>query len=91
MYKYHRLGFDAMAKNVPSARAEVLNALKLLEKVYERKPGSFQLQVFFNAKSSEIVELFSEGLPKEKTEVTNLLSKIDANNISKYDQIVKGK
>ena len=90
-YKYHRLGFDLMAKNVPTGRAGVLNSLKLLEQVYDRKPGGFQLQIFFNAKSNEIVSLFSEALPKEKTEASNLLSKIDANNLSKYGKITKGK
>ncbi len=91
MYKYHRLGFDALAKNVDNGRAEVLKSLKLLESVHNRVPISFQLRVFFNAKSNEIVDLFSEALPKEKIEVTNLLTKIDANNLSKYEKIAKGK
>jgi len=90
-YKYHRYGFDVMAKDVANSRIVVLESLKLLEKVYERKPGSFQLQVFFNAKSNELVDLFSNALPKEKAEASNLLMKIDANNLKKYDQIVKGK
>ncbi len=90
-YKYHRLGFDAMAQNVQKGRAVILTALKLLEKVYDRKPGSFLLQIFFNSKSSEIVELFAEALPNEKSEITNLLNKIDPNNSSKYDKIIKGK
>lgn len=91
MYKYHRMGFDVMAQNVPNGRAVVFNSLLLLDKVYERKPGSFQLQLFFNAKSNEIVDLFVDGEPKEKTEITNLLNKIDPNNLSKYNKIAKGK
>lgn len=90
-YKYHRLGFDVMAKNVQVGRAAVLKSLKLLEQVYERKPGNFQLQIFFNAKSNEIVDLFKEAIPKEKTEVKNLLGKIDATNLSKYEKITAGK
>ncbi len=91
MYKYHRLGFDKMAQNVPEGRAAVFQSLLGLEKVYERKPGSFSLQMFFNAKSNEIVDLFVEGLPKEKSDLTNLLNKIDPNNLSKYQKIMKGK
>ena len=90
-YKYHRLGFDAMAQKVQTGRAVILTALKLLEKVYDRKPGSFLLQIFFNSKSNEIVELFTEALPSEKSEITNLLNQIDPNNSSKYDTIIKGK
>lgn len=91
IYSYHREGFDIMSKSVPAGRAVVFNSLKGLEKVYERKPGSFSLQIFFNSKSSEIVDLFVEGTPKEKAEITNLLNKIDPNNLSKYDKILKGK
>ena len=90
-YQYHRSGFDMMAKNVEVGRAGVLKSLKLLEPVFNRKPGNIQLQMFFNAKSKEIVDLFSEALTKEKTEVTNLLNKIDATNLSKYQKITKGK
>lgn len=90
-YEYHRLGFDAMAKNVEVGRAAVLKSLKLLDAVYTRKPGNFQLQIFFNAKSNEIVDLFKKGLVKEKNEVSNLLNKIDPTNLSKYEKITKGK
>ncbi|MDF1672013.1 MAG: DUF4835 family protein [Vicingaceae bacterium] len=91
MYKYHRLGFDMMSKDVTIGRSVVFSSLQGLEKVYERKPGSFSLQIFFNAKSSEIVDLFIDGTTKEKAEITNLLTKIDANNLAKYDKIAKGK
>ena len=80
-----------MAKNVQTGRAEVLKSLKMLEQVYQRKPGNFQLQIFFNAKSNELVDLFKEALPKEKTEVSTLLKKIDANNLTKYEKITSGK
>jgi hypothetical protein len=90
-YEYHRLGYDVMSNNVIGGRAAVLKSLTLLEQVYDRKPGNFQLQVFFNAKSNEIVDLFSEALTKEKTQLMNLLNKIDATNLSKYESITKGK
>ena len=90
-YKYHRLGFDNMAKNVETSRASVLTSLNLLELVYKRRPGNFQLQIFFNAKSNELVDLFTDALPREKSEAKNLLDKIDANNLTKYEKIIKGK
>lgn len=91
IYKYHRLGFDTMSKNVVNGRAAVFASLQPLQKVYERKPGSFSLQIFFNAKANEIVDLFIEGTTKEKAEITNLLNRIDPNNLSKYNKITKGK
>ena len=80
-----------MSENTTKGREEVYNSLLILERVYERKPGSFQLQVFFNAKSNEIVDLFGEGLPKEKSGLTNLLTKIDPNNLSKYNKLAERK
>ncbi|MDG1476873.1 MAG: DUF4835 family protein [Vicingaceae bacterium] len=90
-YRYHRLGFDIMAENVANGRIEVLKSLMLLEDVFKRRPGNFQLKIFFNSKVDEIVSLFSEGLAKEKTQVTNLTNQIDPTNQSKYEEIAKGK
>lgn len=90
-YNYHRLGFDVMAKELVPGRAKVLKSLTLLEKAYDINPNSFQLQVFFNAKSDEIVSLFKKATSREKTEVYNLLSKINPINVIKYERILKGK
>lgn len=88
-YEYHRLGFDEMAKDVAKGRAKVLESLKLLENVYKAKPGAFHLQVFFNSKADEIVNLFKGGLANEKSEVITLLDKINPMNGSKYKEIRK--
>tara|TARA_B100000809_G_scaffold240674_1_gene263189 strand:+ start:704 stop:1612 length:909 start_codon:yes stop_codon:yes gene_type:complete len=90
-YQYHRLGFDIMAKNVAEGRIVVLKSLLQLEEVYKRRPGNFQLKIFFNSKVDEIVSLFSDGLAKEKTQITNLVNKIDPTNQTKYEKILKGK
>jgi hypothetical protein len=89
IYKYHRLGFDRMTSNMTEARAQVLSALKDLRPVYNDKPNSFFMQFFFNAKSDEIVNLFSQADPDEKKEAMELLTVIDPGNISKYNTIEK--
>jgi hypothetical protein len=90
-YQYHRLGFDLMAKNVAEGRVQVLKSLLQLEKVHDRRPGNFQLKIFFNSKVDEIVNLFSDGLAKEKTLISNLVNKVDPTNLTKYEKITKGK
>jgi len=89
-YQYHRLGFDVMSKDIAKGRSVVLKSLMKLEEVYQRRPGSFLLQIFFNSKADEIVNLFSKGLAKEKTQVSNLVNKIDITNLTKYEKITKG-
>jgi hypothetical protein len=86
-YKYHRLGFDVMAKDVAGGRAVVLEALTLTQKVYQEKPGSFNLYLFYVAKADEIVNLFCQGLNEEKTKVVSMLSEIDPANSNKYSKI----
>lgn len=90
-YEYHRLGFDIMAEKVAEGRALVLKSLLQLEKVHQRRPGNFQLKIFFNSKADEIVSLFSEGLSKEKTQISNLVNLVDPTNQSKYEKITSGR
>ena len=91
IYKYHRLGFDKMNDNVSEARITILDALRPLRNVYNDRPNSFFMQFFFNAKADEIVNLYQQGTPDEKTQVTQLLNTIDPGNISKYNTIASGK
>lgn len=89
VYKYHRNGFDKMSVDVQSGRSAVLSSLELLRKVYENKPGSYSLQLFFLAKADEIVNLFSVAEPSEKINITALLNEIDPANSSKYNKILQ--
>ena len=88
-YKYYRLGLDRMSSRPNEARTDMADYLKLLQDVYRRKPDPylFLLQIVFDAKSSEWIDVFSNGTPDEKTRVVRLLKEIDAPNISKYDKI----
>lgn len=47
------------------------------------------LQLVFDAKSDEFVNLFSESFPDEKTRVYNILKEIDPANSGKYLKITK--
>ncbi len=89
IYKYHRLGLDRMSERPNEARGDIADYLKLLQEVYRRKPDPylFLLQIVFDAKSNEWVELFSNSTPDEKTRVVRILKEMDPANISKYEKI----
>lgn len=89
VYNYHRLGFDVMYQDIESGRAEVLKALQSLEPIHNLKPLSFPMQIFFNAKSDEIVKLFSGGTQDEKSKVVPLLQKIDPGHGIVYQNITR--
>jgi len=89
MYKYYRLGLDRMSGRPNEARADIAEYFKLLQDVFRRKPDPylFLLQIVFDVKSNEWVDIFSNGTPDEKNRVVRLLKEIDPSNISKYDKI----
>ncbi len=92
-YTYHRLGLDQMYDKVDQGRNSVTESLQYLQKLYNAKPGLFALQLIFDAKRDEIVNIYSDQRvsPTEKTTVANLLKEIDPANSSKYQAIVDGK
>ena len=84
MYDYHRQSLDLMASDTKTGRAIMLKALETISKVNRSYPNSMIIQMFTNAKSTEIIEIFKKGTSEEKRSVRTIMSKIDASNASKY-------
>ena len=87
-YKYHHLGLDIMYQNRDQGRAVIAESLELLRKVHKDKPASFNIQLFFNAKADELINIFSGSAGEEKTRVVNLLNEVDPANSNKYQKIM---
>ena len=87
MYKYHRLGLDIMFDKPDEGRSEILKSMDLLVGVYKNRPATFIMELFFNAKADEIVNIFSKGLPDEKTKVVQTLTTVDPANTTKWYKI----
>lgn len=91
IYRYHRLGLDVMAENVTDGRLELLSALELLQKAHRAKPNSYILQVFFDAKSDEIVNIFKPAFTDERKRIYNIVSEVNPANLSKYNVLIENK
>jgi hypothetical protein len=91
IYRYHRHGLDAMDSKVVEGRAEIAKSLELLQKIYRDKPDPFlqPLHLIFDSKSDEIVKVFSESFPEEKSRMFQLLTEIDQANANKYKVIME--
>jgi hypothetical protein len=87
-YNYHRLGFDIMYDDIVGGRKAVLESLQLLDKVQRARPGSLNLQMFLTAKSTELINLYSQAEITEKNAAVNVLKKLDPSNSSKYQEIL---
>ncbi len=91
MYQYHRLGLDKMSEDLEEARGEILSALQKLQKVHRKRPGTFAMTVFFDAKNDELVNVFSEASDVEKKQALEVLLEIDPSNSSKYNESLSEK
>ncbi|RLD60846.1 MAG: DUF4835 domain-containing protein [Bacteroidetes bacterium] len=89
LYSYHRLGLDIMSEKVSDGRSVISESLETFRQVHQKKPGSFLMQLFFDAKRDEIVNIFSEAFPEEKTRIYNVLKTVDPANDSKYQKIIR--
>lgn len=89
IYRYHRLGLDQMSDDVETGRASINESLELLKKANREKPGLFILQLFLEAKRDEIINIYSQASPMDKTKAVNTLKEIDPSNASRYQKILE--
>ncbi len=92
-YRYHRLGLDQMYDNVDKGRTSVTESIELLQKLYNSKPNLYALQLIFDAKRDEFVNVYADQRvpPMEKSNVVNILKEIDPANGNKYQAILESK
>ncbi len=90
-YRYHRLGLDLLSQRPAEARAEIAEGLLLLQRVFREKPDPFMhiLQVMLDAKSDELVNVFSQSNPEELRRITAILREIDPANTAKYQKLLQ--
>ena len=89
MYNYHRNGLDLMSQRAEEGRATIAESLRDLQKVFRKRPSTYILQMFFDAKVDELVNVFSKSYPDERNRVLTILNEIDPSNGSKYARISK--
>jgi hypothetical protein len=89
IYNYHRNGLDLMSDRVEEGRANIAESLRDLQRVFRRRPSLYILQMFFDAKSDELVKIFSKSFPDERNRVLTILNEIDPSNGNKYEKIAE--
>ncbi len=90
LYDYHRMGMDVMTEDAANSRKKIADSIEKLKTVHQAKPASYNLQVIFNAKYQELVNIFKPADPAEKTKLFNTLQIIDPGHIGKYQDMMRG-
>ncbi len=87
LYDYHYVALDKMAENPKEGKEKVIAAINTLAKVNRARPNAFLTRVFFDAKSDEVVSIFSGGPMVSITGLVDTLNKISPMNSAKWSNI----
>jgi len=89
IYQYHRLGLDIMTDNIDLGRSSINDCLENFQRAGREKPGLFTLQLMMDAKRDELINVYSQASPMDKTKAVNILKELDPANSSRYQQILQ--
>lgn len=89
LYNYHRLGLDTFEKTPDQSREIILKGLKDVKRARDLNPNAILIISFFDAKSKELANIFSDGILSVRREAYDLILSMDPTNRSSYDKIIK--
>jgi len=87
MFIYHFQGMDAMNSGQKTAKEKTKTAVAKLSELHKVRPNAFLTRVFFDAKSDEIVSIFSGGPKITITDLVDNLNRVSPLNSTKWAQI----
>lgn len=77
-YKYHRLALDTFDKTPDQSREIILEILKNVKKVWSIYPNGIAVISFFDAKATELVNVYSDGNLPIRREAYDILTALDS-------------
>jgi hypothetical protein len=86
-YDFHRKGLDVMSQDINEGKKVILETIPKLTQVNNDNPSSILMQFFFNAKSTEYLNVLQLTTVEERKDYVDQLSKLDVPNASKYRSI----
>ena len=87
MYNYHIEGLDLMSESPKNGKSQIISALGELQKVHKKRPNSYLMRVFFDAKSDEIMDILSGGPSVNITDAIDILNNIAPMHSQKWRNI----
>ncbi|WP_445717542.1 type IX secretion system protein PorD [Flavobacterium sp.] len=87
LYEYHRLGLDLMEQDIKKGKEGVIKGINALAEVQKVRPNALLTRTFFDAKTDEIVSIFSGGPNVDVAPLLVTLNRISPLNSQKWSQI----
>lgn len=89
IYQYHRMGMDLLDENKEEAEKNILAALTEIQKANRARPRAIITVSFMDAKSNEIVQIFSKSSLAIRRQAYNLLTNIDPSRTDEYKALIE--
>ncbi|HZW77235.1 MAG TPA: DUF4835 family protein [Flavobacteriaceae bacterium] len=87
MYIYHRKGLDVMDTNQKEGKQQIIAAIDKLKGINDRRPNSFVIRTFFDAKGDEIQSIFSGGPQVDIVKLVENLNRMAPTKRSNWEEI----
>lgn len=88
IYLYHIQGLDLFLENPDASRSTILEVLKKLQVANRSRPNSIFTIAFLDAKSNELINIFSEGDMNVRRQAYEILRTLDPTLTSKLGKII---
>ena len=87
-YLYHREGLDNFTEKPDFVREHIAESILSLRTAWNQRQRGYLFQLFFDTKTDEIVNVFSQGNIMQADQLVNLLSDMSPNDIDKWTKIL---
>lgn len=87
LYSYHLEGLDVMSENAKKGKEKIASTLMKFKAMNSRRPNSFLLRTFFDAKADEIEQVFTDGPNVNISSLKETLQKISPTQSSRWRNI----
>lgn len=88
LYTYHRKAMDRYSEEEDDSRKQIIPVLKELQDVKKQYPSSILVIAFLDAKSDELINIYSTGDMAVRREAYTILTDIDPSNRGAYSRIM---
>jgi len=88
LYKYHREALDIMADDTKIAKKVIISVIDDLYLVNKKRPNSYIMRTFFDAKNSEISRILSGGAKLNISDAVDILKSISPTYNDEWMKII---
>lgn len=87
LFQYHFEGLDLMAENLSKGKEGVALSIETVAKIQKSRPNALLTRTFFDAKTDEIVSIFTGGPVTNNSQLIETLNRISPLNSVKWNKI----